>query len=695
MNSPHEFLTNLALVLGVAGVTTLIFQRLRQPVVFGYLLAGLLVGPYTSVPLVANAEITQTLAELGVIMLLFSLGLEFTLRKLVKVGPTAGVVALFQGTAMIWVGYLVARMLGWTALEAIYTGAMVAISSTTIIMKAFAEQGVRDRYTRLVFGVLIVQDLIAIFLLTMLTAISAGRGISAATIGATALDLALFLAVLIAVGLLVVPRLLRFVVALGRNETTLVASVAICFVFALAAVEFGYSVALGAFVAGSLVAESGHARLIERLVQPVTDMFGAIFFVAVGMLIDLRMVADNWLAVLVLSVAVIAGNIIFVSIAAFATGQGVRASIQSGMSLAQIGEFSFIIATLGLSLGAIRSFLYPVAVAVSAVTALFTPIFIKHSGGAAEWVDRKLPRRWQTYVALYGSWIERLSTRQRTKAWMTNRRVLLLLGDASLLIGVVIVTAVKLDDFTAKLSAATALTPQISRWLLIAAASVVAAPMIYGIFRLTQALSHQLAVHAFPEKPKGQVDMAVAPRNTMEVTLHLLMVVVIGGLVVVITQPFLPLFRGALLLAVVLAVLGVALWRSAANLQGHTRAGAEIIAMALSRQMAKEPDEVTARIERVQATLPGLGEPVPVTIPGGSRVVGKTLGDIDLRGKTGATVLTILHQGGDEALLPNGHERLGAGDVVFLAGTNHSVRLARGILINAMKPTPEIEQSHA
>ena len=224
MNSPHEFLTNLALVLGVAGVTTLIFQRLRQPVVFGYLLAGLLVGPYTSVPLVANAEITQTLAELGVIMLLFSLGLEFTLRKLVKVGPTAGVVALFQGTAMIWVGYLAARMLGWTAVEAIYAGAIVAISSTTIIIKAFAERGVRDRYTRLVFGVLIVQDLIAIFLLTMLTAISAGRGISAATIGATALDLSLFLAVLIAVGLLVVPRLLRFVVALGRNETTLVAS---------------------------------------------------------------------------------------------------------------------------------------------------------------------------------------------------------------------------------------------------------------------------------------------------------------------------------------------------------------------------------------------------------------------------------------------------------------------------------------
>jgi CPA2 family monovalent cation:H+ antiporter-2 len=678
----HEFLTNLALVLCVAGLTTLIFQRLRQPVVFGYLLAGLIIGPHTSVPLVADEEITHTLAELGVILLMFSLGLEFTLRKLIKVGPTAGVIGVFQSTAMVWLGYLAGRLLGWTSIESIYTGALVAISSTTIIMKAFAEQNVRERYTRLVFGILIVEDLIAIFLLTLLTAISSAGGITAQTITGTAINLALFLAVLISVGLLIVPRLTRAVVALNRNETTLVTSIGICFACALIAVKFGYSVALGAFIAGSLVAESGHAKVIEKLVQPVTDMFGAIFFVAVGMLIDLDLVIENLGAVALLTLVVLVGKVFFVTIGAFATGQGISNSVKSGMSLAQIGEFSFIIATLGLSLGAIGTFLYPVAVAVSALTTLITPILIRRSGSLASWVDRKLPRRLQTYVALYGSWLERLGSRpHESHRPVARRRVLLLTVDAALLIALIVGTALNFDVLTARAAVVTRFNSEATRWLVVALAAVLATPLFLGVFRITRLLSHQLAVRAFPEKPLGDVDLANAPRNTMQVTLHLLMVVAIGGLIVVITQPFVPLLRGAVLLTLVLAVLVVTLWRSATNLQGHTRAGAEIIAMALSKQMTDEKDEaVVSSVARVQSALPGLGEPVPVTIPIGAIVAGRTLREVDLRGTTGATVLTILQRGGEEVLLPNGRQKLLEGDVVFLAGANHAVKEARAIL---------------
>ncbi|HEY8509444.1 MAG TPA: cation:proton antiporter, partial [Steroidobacteraceae bacterium] len=542
--------------------------------------------------------------------------------------------------------------------------------------------GVRERYTRLVFGILIVEDLIAIFLLTVLTALSAG-GVTAGTIGETAVELAVFLAGVIVIGLLIVPRLTRAVVQLNRPETTLVASVGICFAFALVAVKFGYSVALGSFIAGSLVAESGHAKMIEKLVQPLTDTFGAVFFVSVGMLINPTLILENFGAVLVITATVIAGKIVFVTIGAFATGQGVRTSVQSGMSLAQIGEFSFIIATLGLTLGATRSFLYPVAVAVSAITTLLTPILIRESGRTAAWVDRKLPHSMQTYVALYGSWIERLRTSPETASRRTKnrRRIILLSVDTALLIGLVVGTALRLDHMAGMLSDAVALNQTVTRWVVIGLAMLLATPLIVGILRITRVLSHNLAVRAFPEPEPGKVDMAAAPRRTMEVTVHLLMVFVIGGLVVAVTQPFLPLFRGSILLAIVLIVFGVMLWRSATNLQGHTRAGAEIIAMALSRQMVDEADEAASpEVQRVQSALPGLGEPTPVTLAAGSIAVGRTLGQLDLRGRTGATVLTILHKDGTEVLLPNGSEVLGEGDVLFLAGTNQAVREAKSLL---------------
>ena len=682
METAHDFLTNLALVLCVAGVTTLIFQRLHQPVVFGYLLAGLIIGPHTAVPLVANEDITLTLAETGVILLMFSLGLEFRLRKLVQVGPTAGIIGLVQCVGMVWLGYAVGRLLGWTTIESIYAGCIIAISSTTIIIKAFAEQSIRARYTRLVFGILIVEDLIAIFMLTLLTAVSAGQGVTAGTIGATALGLGLFLAALIGIGILLVPRLIRAVLKLENPETTLVTTVGICFACALLALEFGYSVALGAFIGGSLVAESGHSKALEHLVQPVRDMFGAIFFVAVGMLIEPRLIAQNIGPVLLLTAAVIVGKVGFVALGAFATGQGVKTSVQSGMSLAQIGEFSFIIAALGLSLNATRDFLYPVAVAVSALTTLTTPLLIKHSSPVASWVDRKLPRALQTYVALYGSWIDRLRLIPEAHVHQKReRRILLLALDWLLLLALVVGTAIKLDTWTARLAQLANLAPVAAHWLIVAIAALAGAPLCLGILRITRSLSHDLAAHALPEQPSGQVDLAAAPRNAFEVTIQLLMVLIIGGLTVIITQPFIPPFRSTAIFALVMVALGLALWRSASNLQGHTRAGAEIFALALSRQMTDDEDvEGAVDMAKLKTALPGLGEPVAVRIGADSKVIGRSLRQLDLRGSTGAMVLAIVRADGTEVVLPDGHEQISAGDTLFIAGAQRAVSAARTLL---------------
>ncbi|HEX6694853.1 MAG TPA: cation:proton antiporter [Longimicrobiales bacterium] len=685
----HAFLTNLALVFCVAGVTTLVFQRLRQPVVFGYLLAGLIIGPHTSIPLVADEHLIETFAELGVILLMFSLGLELSLRKLMRVGPTAGMIAVGQCSAMVWIGYVIGRAFGWTGVESIYLGAIIAISSTTIILKAFAEQGVKQRFTRLVFGVLIFEDLIAIFLLTILTTISSGAALTPGAMLATAVRLAAFLAALIGVGLLVVPRLIRLVIRMDRPEPTLVATVALCFACALVALEFGYSVALGAFIGGSLIAESGHGRDIEHLLQPVRDMFGAMFFVAVGMLIDPGLIAANIGAVLVVTAAVITGKITSVSIMAVLTGQDVKTSVQSGMSLAQIGEFSFIIAGLGLSLGATRSFLYPVAVAVSAITTLSTPWLIRWSGPVAGMVDRRLPHRVQTFVTLYGTWFERMRRPAAgTEPHRSLRRpFMLLLVDAALLVALAITTATQHEHWAARVAAELRIMPGIAYAVVLTVAVFAGGFLCAAILRVAARTSAELGRRAFPPPGVG-VDFAAAPRRALTVTLRIMIIVSLGLPAVAITQPFIPLFRGSIVLVLVLAVLAIAFWRSVTNLRGHARAGAEIILMALSSQMSDETEdeEGEGRLERIRDALPGLGEPVAVALRDGSAAVGATLAEINLRGRTGATVLAIGRTAGD-VLLPAGRERLAAGDTLYVAGTPRAVGEAKEVLC-ARAPGP-------
>ncbi|QSQ22424.1 cation:proton antiporter [Pyxidicoccus parkwayensis] len=682
MHGAHEVLQAIAIVLCVAAVTTVLFQKLRQPVVLGYILAGLVVGPYLPIPLVANSEVVTTLSELGVILLMFSLGLEFSLRKLFAVGFTAGLTAVIQCAIMIWLGFVVGRAFGWTSRESIFTGALIAISSTTIIAKAFDEQGIKGRLRELVVGVLIVEDLIAVVLMATLTAISNGAGLSMGALALTTGRLVAFLVGLVVVGLFIIPRAVRAVVRLNRPETTLVASVGICFAVALLALSFGYSVALGAFLAGSLVAESGEEKVVEHLVQPVRDMFAAIFFVSVGMLIDPALVAKYWAAILVLTVVVILGKILGVTLGAFLTGNGTRTSVQAGMSLAQIGEFSFIIAGLGLSLKATGEFLYPVAVAVSAITTLTTPMLIKVSGPVASWVDRKLPKPLQTFATLYGTWVEQLreAPPSKTRGAVVRRTVVLLLVDAAVLVLLVIGTSLAAGKVSAFVEERTGLSRELANYLIIAADTVLAAPFIVGIFTLARRLGTLLAEAALPPRTDGKVDLAAAPRKLLIVTLRVVTILLIGVPVVAITQPFLRGATGPLIILALLVSLGVAFWRGATNLHGHVRAGAQVVVAALAAQShSKEPGAEEHALDDVPKLLPGLGEPVPVRLEDKSPAVGRTLAQLNLRGLTGATVLAI--QRGEESVsVPTAQEVLRAGDVLALTGTHEAVEAAKGLL---------------
>jgi K+:H+ antiporter len=678
----HAFLQNLAVVLCVAAVATVVFQRLRQPVVFGYLLAGMIIGPHISIPLVADPQTVRALSELGVILLMFSLGLEFSIRKLVQVSQKAGAVALFECTIMVSVGYLVGQMLGFTRMESIFTGAITGISSTTIIVKAFQEQKVRGRVTELVFGILIIEDLIAIFLLTILTTVSRSGALSPMEILLTAMRLAMFLTALIGFGILTVPRAIRAVQKLGQPETTLVASIGICFAAALLAQSFGYSVALGAFIAGSLVAESGQQVEIEHLIRPVRDMFAAIFFVSVGMMIDPMALTEHWRAVLALTLAVIIGKVLAVTTGAFLAGHGRRTAMKAGMSLAQIGEFSFIIASVGVASGVVRGWLYPVAIAVSAITTLTTPLLIKLSNRAAASIDHWLPEPIQTVTALYGSWIERVRNAPRvpTERSATNRIIRIILLDAALITAVVIGVDIEIDRLSVIVGNMTGMAPERVRFMVVLIAGLITVPLGYGLITSAKALGNNLARRAFAEAKKGKVDPADAPRRALVILVQLAVVLAVGIPVVAITQPFLPPHQGAFVLALLTLLLLAALWRNAANLQGHARAGAQIIASALAHQMASTDgaSDETTLLEDVNAVLPGLGEPVAIRVVPQSIAVGKSLTQLNLRGATGATVLAI-RRGTTQIPTPLGREVIQANDVVAVAGARDALAVARAI----------------
>jgi CPA2 family monovalent cation:H+ antiporter-2 len=690
MENAHAFLQNLALVLCTAAVTTVVFQRLKQPVVFGYLIAGMIVGPHTPIPLSADEGMVRTLSELGVILLMFALGLEFRLRRVIQVAATSGISALFETSMMLGLGYIAGRMLGWSSIESIFAGAIVAISSTTIVARAFAEQGIKGKVSQVVFGILIVEDLIAIFLVAVLTAVAAGGGISPERLGMVGLRLGAFLVGLIGIGIVIVPRLVRTVIALDRDETTLVATIGIAFAAAVLAVSLGYSAALGAFIAGSLVAESGESVRIEQFVHPVRDIFVAIFFVSVGMLIDPRVIAQHWGAVVTFTLLVILGKVVAVSIGAFLTGNGLRASVQTGMSLAQIGEFSFIIAAVGLATGATGDFLYPVAVAVSAVTTLSTPWLIRGAGPVASWVDRKLPRPLQTTAALYASWIEQMqSGSPHAGKSRTRGLVRVLVIDAVLLAALIIGASIGERRISALLQPWLGVSHVVATTAVMIAAIALALPLLVGIYRTARRLGFILAVRALPRAGRRAVDFAAAPRRALVAILQLVTLLMVAIPLIAITQPFLPGYPGVALLFVIAVLLGAALWKSALNLQGHAQAGAEMIVAALKPQvMNDQVDALTKTMEHVATMLPGLGAPEVVRIAVNSPAVDKSLADLNIRGLTGATVLAITRSQStleNEAALqvgvPSGSQRLQVGDVLALAGTHEAIAAARLLLV--------------
>ena len=505
------FIQDLAVIMLIAGITTVLFHLIRQPVVLGYILAGIIIGPYTPpFAFIKDQHMIYTFAELGVIFLMFSLGLEFSLRKLSKVGISALIGAVFEIIVMIWIGYELGRFFRWNMIDSIFLGAMLAISSTTIIVKALRELRLQNkRFVQLIYGILIVEDILAIAIIALLSTLHLPNNIDFGVTLVTLGKLILFLIVAVVIGILIVPRLLNYVFKFKSDETLLISVLALCFGLCFLAIKLKYSLVLGAFLMGAIIAESKHLNAIWRIMEPLRDMFSAIFFVAVGLLFDPRVFVKYTWPIVLITMAVIIGKVLTCSLSTYLTGRDGRTALKVGMGLAQIGEFSFIIAALGSSLKVTSAFLYPIAVAVSAVTTITTPYLIKVSDPMANVIGRILPVKVVEVFQLYTSWLRNI----RSKGHGAEFGQVLKRSLIQIFINIVIVAAIFLGiSYLAKsqlLPVKIRIHMRVMNSIFWGFALFVSLPFIIAIYRKLKALSMLLAEMSVKHRVAGRFTVPV------------------------------------------------------------------------------------------------------------------------------------------------------------------------------------------
>ena len=400
MESLPALFSDLALILVTAGITTVIFKWLKQPVVLGYIIAGFLIGPnFEWFPVISDHTSVETWSEIGMVFMLFGIGLEFSFKKLKKVGGTVGITAITELVTMCIVGFMLGKLLGWSQMDCIFLGAMLSISSTTIIAKAFDDMKLhREKFSGNVIGELVVEDLEAVLLMVILSTLAVSKTFDGMQLVTSMLKLAFFLLIWFLGGIFIVPTVLRWSRKFMSEETLTVFSVGLCFMMVVLANLVGFSSALGAFIMGSILAETLEAEMIHKVTTPIKNLFGAVFFVSVGMMVDPQILVNYWWQILVITVVLLIFKPLSNVVGRLLAGLGLKQSIQGGFCFCQIGEFSFIIATLGQSYGVIDDFLYPIIVSVSIITTFITPYAIKAATPTHRWLSEHFPQRWLNHL---------------------------------------------------------------------------------------------------------------------------------------------------------------------------------------------------------------------------------------------------------------------------------------------------------
>lgn len=583
-----EFLVDIAVVLGVAALVTVIFKRINQPVVFGFIVAGIIIGPFTPpFSYVHDIGTIQLLAELGLIMLLFSLGLEFNIGKLRKVGVVALLAGTIEMIVMIAIGFYLGQLFGWSTMDSIFLGAILSISSTAIIIKVLSSmRKMQEKTSQIIFGMLIIEDLGAIVLITILSGIGT-EAISVVSVGETLGRIALFIFVFIALGLAVVPRLINYIGRLGSDEVLIVSVLGLAFGIAFFTHYLGFSTATGAFLIGAVIAESRIIGKVIHLMNPIRDVFAAIFFVTIGILFDYTVITMMALPIAIITAMTILGKIASCSMGVMLAGYDGKTGMRVGMGMSQIGEFSFIIAKIGQDLRLTSAFLFPIAVFVSVVTSILTPYLIKWAPNASEKASKAVPIKMKNTFAYYSQWTDNIRDNLRTARRQRIRRIstrifinLLVLAFISVITQVMFSNANIIADFlNTQLSIIST-----SIWVI----GVVLA--IFPILRLAFAISDIVNVLS----SSGSL-ANIAMSNIVRKVLAVFII----GFVLIIIIPLLPIFETA---APTLSILTMVIIGSVGFLlKGKLHAAGEKMEWLFGRAFEPREEEEEARpIDEIQ-----------------------------------------------------------------------------------------------
>ena len=670
---------DLALVLVAAAITALIFHKLRLPLVLGYLVAGFLVGPYFApLPVIADTENIELLAQLGVLFLLFSLGLDFHLGKLRRVGGLAVTAGMLEVALMLGVGFLVGRAFGWTRVDALFLGAMLAISSTTIVVKVLSEQGrLRQAATQAIFGILLVEDVVAVLLIALLSSIALTGGITVAAVAGLLVRVAIFVIATLVLGMVIVPRAVDHVAKLRVEEVLVLFAVGIAFATSMIALALGLSIALGAFIAGAIIAESRASTIVERKIEPLRDVFAAVFFVATGILINPADVLAYWPAILILATVTVLGKIAAVSFATFVSGYPPREAMRVGIGLAMIGEFSFVIASLGAESGVTSGFLLPVAVAVSALTTIVTPPIIRHADTILPWLGDRLPRQARDYAHMYSAWVERAKQPDDTEAFHGRYDLGALLRVVSY--GAVLVASGFVATYVAGWAHAnfdaSVSNPAFVTAIVFGGWLLVAAPVVIGLARGVRELVDNLVYVVVPPRlstgGRGQAAASVL-RNTLYAFLAVLTALV-GVAAGAAFLPPLPLVVAAV------AIVGVAAFALRGSLRRLNAQLEQAVDVVFQEKAA--PGQRDSVLTLIRERYPWDMHVQSVIIPSGSRATNRRIRDLQLPQKTGASIVTH-ERDGVQTVNPPPDLIILPGDTLGVLGEKQQVADARKMLMS-------------
>jgi monovalent cation:H+ antiporter-2, CPA2 family len=671
----HEsFLRDIALVLGVAAITSALARRFKLPTVLGYMIAGLIIGPYIPIPLFADAKRVESLSEFGVILVMFSVGLEFRLKRFFQVLPTAGITALLEMSMMFMLGLSIGYLFNWTTVQAIFLGGALSISSTMIVSKVFEENKPSKDIKDHVFGILVIQDIVAIILLAVLGTLAASNLLKFDDLMPSIVKLVSILVFSVIAGLFIIPKFVRSIAKLNSNEVLTIVATGICFALATLVEGMGYSVALGAFLAGILISESGESHKIEKLTRPLKDVFAAIFFVSIGMTVNLVVAYQYLPQALLVTVAVVLFQFITVFIGGVLSGTGSKKALYSSLTLGQIGEFAFIISAIGLSAGVVGPEFQAIIVTVGVLSSLCTPFLWKNSESIVRWILKKTPKSIRITIGLYEAWFDRLQEGQLLESkrlfGVPKKIIFAIVIDSVLL---VVLPPLILKFLPILISSFSNEKLQIFKLsVVLVVLFMVMTPILYGLIKSFSHLITYLSEIVFRDLKNKSIEIE-ATKKLFSLTLWTLLIFIIGLPVISALSPFMNHFVFIFLFIVMISVSLGRLWRSASDITHDFESGGERIMSVIKRQTFEE------KRQHPRITIPGLDNIEAISLSN-KELFGQSLATINLRNKTGVTVVSIL-RGDEKILFPNHEEILQKDDVLHIWGSKESKTKCKKILI--------------